>query len=690
MNKPARSAARYLGIGCSVIPCHADKIAAYEWKQYQTRRADDAQMQRWQQSGAFADAFGIVTGYISNLWVVDCDNQITLNSFQSRFPHIYSNTRRVKTRRGEHIYLTGTPLKTARFAGVDIQGNGTYVIGPFSVIDGHEYQPTGPGLPYRVNDREASEIQAWAAQFREETISKRADQVESKQLNFNLTRSMALNHYRQQQALTGSRNQALFDTALWVRDCHRPIEWAVEILMHHHIEQPKEGTLETAQKRAKEALATISSAYSRDARPATQKTQIGLPNAIREHFFQHGQAGIVRTVDAARLAGIHPGHTFNAKQLLAALRGIVGRNTVYLALQAQIFPLINPLAADAADAEKPATEYKYMHICNVGQNREKILDKRAAPSRGRPETIYIMPSNADLFDSLHIDFSLYSDALTLDDCASIKLYRAALHKALIARRPGIYSQQWLANIRGVSTRTIRRYNQLCGIQSEDVLIETPIHLDNLDLVPQKQRYGLFLLISGKTKPAVRGLAEIALKQNKRVSMMTKRYKYYWVGPLKPYAFVTGKHLAPFVSPVEQAAWREVEQKERISSMAADKSLPAPVQPVSDVPTMPTLPCYSIAPKRNRATDRAYRNQERKYRNPLNDSRLEAISQRIYGQIGSIRLTTARQVASICTSEMIQHGLSVVSKYKQHGNIENQAGLFLTACGYSAQQRQRQG
>lgn len=668
----------------SVFPCRADKLPAMDWKQFQSRRATKNELQAWSEQGKLTEAYAIVTGSISRLYVIDLDSAAAIQSFQSRFGFIYDNTQRIQTARGEHIYLTGAHLKSAQFNGVDIQSDGRYVIGNRSRIAGHLYSSAGKGKPYSINAHEAGELAAWAAQFhksqRKETTNPRADQVEASQRKIKLTAAMLQANYQRQLLISGSRNKALFDSALLARDCGRSIEWTIGQLYYLHIDQPKAGTHETASGRGREALKTISSAYSRPARDYAGKLSTTIPTAIREWLGQHEQMSIARTLDAARLAGIAPGQQFTASELLETLRGIIGKHSVETALKSAFFaampPSGHPQSAKALDCDKATTDIHNLQLCNFGQNREKV-------SQGRPAQTYVMLSDAELFALTGLEYEPFSDVISLDECKSIKSYRAALHRELIRRRPGIYSQAWLAGRLGISTRTIRRYNDLEGIFSQDTFTETPIHLDNLDFVPNVREFGLFLLINGKKWPAMRGIAERALKRNQRVSLMDRRYKYYWYSPLKPLVLTSGAYLAPYTSDTEQAAWREVHNQQAISHRAAISKAPGalPALPAPEIPPMPELPRYAAAPARDRKTERAYRNKARQYRKPLTDSAKERLAQRIYSTVGNIRLTTARHAATICTPADIQHGLAVVERYTSKEIVSNRAGLFLTACSF---------
>jgi len=78
----------YLSLGWSIIPMHlSQKKPAVTWKDYQTTPASEEQVESWLEDGVpdghggLTKIFGwaVLTGKISGLVVLDCDNQDAIN-----------------------------------------------------------------------------------------------------------------------------------------------------------------------------------------------------------------------------------------------------------------------------------------------------------------------------------------------------------------------------------------------------------------------------------------------------------------------------------------------------------------------------------------------------------------------------------------------------------------------------------
>lgn len=120
----------------SVIPCvYGDKRALVNWKPYQRRRPDLAQVRDWFRT---QKNLAIITGDVSGgLLVLDFDR---FDAFMTWFHETRIRTLAVRTGKGVHLYfhLTGDAPNNGKFylngqvAG-DIRYNGGYVIAPPSL-----------------------------------------------------------------------------------------------------------------------------------------------------------------------------------------------------------------------------------------------------------------------------------------------------------------------------------------------------------------------------------------------------------------------------------------------------------------------------------------------------------------------------------------------------------------------------
>lgn len=129
----------YLQHGFSIIPVkQGDKTPDGPWLHAQTNRACLAEVIQWQMDGM---NFGVVTGKISGLVVVDCDSDEAVREVARRGMPI---TPVSTTGRGRHYWLKWSGAVRNRVAlgsGIDVRGDGGYVVAPPST---HKN-----GRPYR-------------------------------------------------------------------------------------------------------------------------------------------------------------------------------------------------------------------------------------------------------------------------------------------------------------------------------------------------------------------------------------------------------------------------------------------------------------------------------------------------------------------------------------------------------------
>jgi len=131
-----QSALAYAERGFSVIPIRPDKKPFIKWEAYQTTKATPEEIKSWFTKWPNA-MIGICTGDLSGLLVVDCDNEDAYQKIQDLLPDSFV-TCIAKTPRGYHIYLVypkGQQISNAAgiMPGVDVRGQGGYIIAPGSV-----------------------------------------------------------------------------------------------------------------------------------------------------------------------------------------------------------------------------------------------------------------------------------------------------------------------------------------------------------------------------------------------------------------------------------------------------------------------------------------------------------------------------------------------------------------------------
>ena len=96
------AALEYLERGWSIIPIKPEgKRPAIKWREYQDRLPTEDEVNGWWGQWPNYD-IAIVTGAISGLVVVDCDNEDALHA---AFDAGMRSPIRVKTKRGVHLYF---------------------------------------------------------------------------------------------------------------------------------------------------------------------------------------------------------------------------------------------------------------------------------------------------------------------------------------------------------------------------------------------------------------------------------------------------------------------------------------------------------------------------------------------------------------------------------------------------------
>ena len=131
---------KYHDLGLSLIPLKENsKSPAITWKKFQSKRADKEQLRAWAKNKSANYNFGIVTGIVSGLVVVDADSDEAVAWCNENLPH---TPMRTKTAKGAHLYYrhsggripNGVKLKGMA---LDVRGDGGEAVAPGSI------HPTG-------------------------------------------------------------------------------------------------------------------------------------------------------------------------------------------------------------------------------------------------------------------------------------------------------------------------------------------------------------------------------------------------------------------------------------------------------------------------------------------------------------------------------------------------------------------
>lgn len=144
---------------CPLPVSLGSKSLGGEWKQYQTERPSREQVEKWFSDGKDHN-IRIICGEVSgNLVVIDFDDKAKLEEFLSRYPQV-TNTPIAMTARGGHIYLrTEKSTRSTKIDGIDIQGEGKYVIAPPSIHpSGIQYKWLNPEIREPLVIKDLTEV----------------------------------------------------------------------------------------------------------------------------------------------------------------------------------------------------------------------------------------------------------------------------------------------------------------------------------------------------------------------------------------------------------------------------------------------------------------------------------------------------------------------------------------------------
>ncbi len=159
--------------GYSVIPVGRDKKPIIDWKEYQTRYPTDEELEAWFSDGN--NNIAIVTGPISGIAVLDIDGKEGEESIKQNKLYL-PPTPCVKTGKGYHYYFKyqdGVRNFTRRYPGIDLRGEGGYVLAPPSI------HPSGTRYEWLIPpEEELPELPEWVLEKKEEIKEREPGWVE--------------------------------------------------------------------------------------------------------------------------------------------------------------------------------------------------------------------------------------------------------------------------------------------------------------------------------------------------------------------------------------------------------------------------------------------------------------------------------------------------------------------------------
>ena len=565
--------------GCSVIPLdgfranashsHAKK-AAVPWKDYITRKATLAEIEKWF-GGNNPKNYGlaIITGQVSgNLVVLDVDDRSLIFKLTHRFPFLLQTfTVMSALRQAPHYYLRverEKKINSRKFKGIDVKAEGGYVVTAPTMIGDKQYTVANSAPILTISEKQWQEIIAYLEKHHyppkkigNKKQSKNNQQGRAKSLdedsNHTLSKQFIIFEYAQRMVITGSRNEALFQVACMLRDRGYSQQFAIDTLAGYHADQlPNDWhPEETYAQRYKEALRTIASVYSRSPRsPEIIAYEAGevnlsfLDNRAREKLLQnniHLGAAILRVYEGLCILGMLPGTFFDINYAYTLLKPLgIGKRAIFQALgpsDKNKWQLFCMMPSPSLQTPSPGNAESQSIIQTIKSNdltvcQSEIKYKRA----GKKSRYYRFPFQEEVYKLLEIDDPVCGDPIAAKDLETPKIYRQALQREYIRRRPGVYSNGYLGNRLGLSVRTQQRYNIDIPINSLPTFIDYgQIVLENLDLLPEPDESGPYFLQDqyGKRYPARESTAKWLLGQGKQIFLRAQGYNFYWVGELSP-------------------------------------------------------------------------------------------------------------------------------------------------------------
>ena len=143
-------AKEYQDRGWNPVPLWPDsKRPMIKWKKYQEVRSTSEELKKW--FLGTRNNIAIVTGKISGITVIDCDNEQALDWY---FLNCNPSGLSVDTSHGMHFYHDYTPGRNVQRNGIDVKNDGGLVTAPPSVHpQGHRYiwDSRGPMTQFNPN-----------------------------------------------------------------------------------------------------------------------------------------------------------------------------------------------------------------------------------------------------------------------------------------------------------------------------------------------------------------------------------------------------------------------------------------------------------------------------------------------------------------------------------------------------------
>jgi hypothetical protein len=529
----------------------------------------------------FADnevkSYAVLCGKISgNLFLLDFDDKKEYRNFKQQFPQI-AKTLTVRTRRGYHVYLRSEKTVSAqKIRGGDLLGEGTYAIGPGSIIKQRRYVIDTHQSIYQL---QANELEQLLQKLRLSTRSyNKPTQQTNQPCQSSETTSQTIIRQFQILAPKQGRNKALYQVANTAHALKIPLLCIKHALSQAYAQEKAHWNHapETQQSRLKEAERTLKSAYrNKKAKIPTNRTiNIGrLPTAIREEILKKSASknkqGLLvkssstpgRLLEALLLEGTKIGETFTIKeaQEIGSKYNLSAKG-IYQVLRQEkgitptgerLFRIVK-YHPPVGETDKGTIKEHYSDADIDNRMPFSEQSTSAVRTRGRQtQFMFVMPSIEELCDMYNVIPQSWDD-LDASDLMSAKAYKEAIHREYVRRVAPEQSVTYMANRLGCHPRSIYRYDASLNVQVTPIFGFTPLNWTNVDNPDfYSETYcnhvtpGQWLQrVDGKRFPALKGIAITQLAQGNTLVACERR--------------PSRRLLSPALSPLFDVIWRRAD------------------------------------------------------------------------------------------------------------------------------------
>jgi hypothetical protein len=479
-------------------------------------------------------SYGILCGRISdNLFILDFDNITEYKNFKRKFDKI-AETLTVRTKRGYHVYLRANKaVKTQKIHGGDLQGEGSYAIGPGSTIQEHQYEIETYQPIYKITQGELKKLLDTISlpseiQLQDNYIANRPDKND-------LTVEKMIRQFKRLLKTKG-RNKALYQVSNTAKALKIPLQQIMQPLTDAYADAKPQWRHqpETKSTRVREAQRTIQSAYKRVFNK--QKTREGLlPTAIREEMIKataiknndgiqvKGSTIPGRFLEALLREGINAGNTFTIKEAQTiGIKYRISTKSIYTILRQEL-------------GNTPSGERVFRIVkqsSHVGNTDKRTINKdyNSVNLSGRKTHFRFEMPSIEALCSMYKVIPQSWDSLEPEDLMSSKAYKEAIHREYIRRCSPEQSVTYMANRLGCHPRTIYRYDTNLNVKTIPIFGFIPLTWANVDdpnlygdLRPDGITQGKWLQRpDGKRFPLVKGIAVHQLSQGKTLVACERR------------------------------------------------------------------------------------------------------------------------------------------------------------------------